>query len=345
MTVYVVWRKQDGMSTVTAVTNTRDRLMLEKVQGGNTSPAYNVQGQSLFVLIWPSMEPLPFPVSCPLHAEMETAVAVALEASPLIMQYYRQAVGVDYKEGQEPVTIADRVCSKLVATRLQEAFPQDAVLSEEEADDLLRLDCERVWIVDPLDGTQEFIAGLDQFVIMIGLAIQGQPQLGVVLQPATGQLFLGIVDWGAFVYHSGSTRSLRVSAHTTPRQMRVAVSRSHLTPLMENILSVLDITKKVRIGSVGLKIGLLLTQQVDGYFHASRGIKEWDLCGPAAILLAAGGMLTDCWGRTISFNQSDFHITHGLVATNGLQHDKWVDTIKSVCEAQGYTSEMGFALH
>ncbi len=288
------------------------------------------------------MDPLPFPVSCPLYAEMATAVAAAQAAAPLIMQHYGQVTTVDFKAGHEPVTMADRECSAFVTAHLQDAFPDDAVLSEEEADDLRRLDSTRVWIVDPLDGTREFIDGLEQFVIMIGLAVRGQPQLGVVLQPATGLLLLGIVDWGAFEIYAGRTRDLHVNAQATTAPQRVAVSRSHLTPLMQDILTALDITQHTRMGSVGLKIGLLVQQQVDGYFHASRGIKEWDLCGPAAILLAAGGMLTDCWGRNIRFNQRDVRITHGLVATSGPQHKQWVDVIQTVCEAQGYTRQTGF---
>ena len=269
-------------------------------------------------------------------------MTVARAAAPLIMAHFGQTVDIDYKAGHEPVTIADRSCNEFVTARLRDVFPQDAVLSEEEADDLRRLDSERVWIVDPLDGTREFIEGLDQFVIMIGLAINGQPQLGVVLQPVTGQLFMGIVGWGAFVSRDGSIQALQVSQSALPHPIRAAVSRSHLTPLMEEILNVLNATGRVRIGSVGLKVGLLVTRQVEGYFHASLGIKEWDLCGPAAILLAAGGQLTDCWGRPVRFNQRDFRMTHGLIATNGVQHDKWVHPIRVTCEAQGYTLAQGF---
>ncbi len=288
------------------------------------------------------MEPLPFPRACPLYQEMATAVTVVREAAPLVMSHFGQLDSVDYKAGEEPVTRADRACSAFVTARLGEAFPEDAVLSEEETDDLQRLDCERVWIIDPLDGTREFIEGLDQFVIMIGLAVHGQPQLGVVLQPTTGDLFMGIVNWGAFLSRTDGTQALQVSPTAPPHQTRAAVSRSHLTPLMEDILSALGVTERKRIGSVGLKVGLLVTQQVEGYFHASRGIKEWDLCGPAAILLAAGGQLTDCWGQTIGFNQRDFHITHGLVATSGVQHDRWVDTIRATCEARGLAPAQGF---
>lgn len=288
------------------------------------------------------MKLLPFPDACPLRAEMAIAADIAWSAGAIAMRHFGRLAAVDYKAGREPLTQADRECHAYIVARLRAAFPNDAVLSEEGRDDGERFTRERVWIVDPLDGTQEFVAGLPQFVVMIGLCIRQEPRLGVILHPGARALYMGVPGWGAFRAASGQNRQLRVSEQTAVERMHAVVSRSHLTPLTAEIATTLGFAGCLRRGSAGLKAALVAMRAADCYVFAAWGMKEWDLCAPAAVLLAAGARLTDCWGDVIPFNQPELRLPRGFIASNGRQHDRLVDAIRKRCEAYGYAQKTGF---
>ena len=184
-------------------------------------------------------------------------MAAARAASPSVLKYYRKGSPVEYKNGLEPVTQADRECQETVVKALRQAFPEDSILSEEAVDDSQRLGRKRVWIVDPVDGTQEFIEGILEFVIMIGLSIDGDPMLGVLLQPGSGRLYVGLPGYGSFLIAHGQSRELRVSARAKIQEMPVVLTRRHLTPFMEEIVELIGFTRAVRMGSAGLKAALI----------------------------------------------------------------------------------------
>ena len=140
-------------------------------------------------------------------AELETAVKIALEAGVLVKTYHGTDLKVDSKTGNEPVTEADRAASELIVKRLSEAFPTDAILSEESPDDGSHQN-DRVWMVDPIDGTKDFIRGEHGFAVMIGLAVKGRPLLGVVSQPTKGFTYAGQVGLGAFKQDANGNRAL-----------------------------------------------------------------------------------------------------------------------------------------
>src|SRR6185295_20263490 len=121
--------------------------------------------------------------------ELQTAKELALGAGDILLEHYQQSIAVQWKERGDPVTAADKAASRFITRELKQRFPNDAVLSEEEKDDTSRLSTARVWIVDPMDGTTEFVAGRDEFAVMIGLAVQGKPVLGVVYQPTQRKLY------------------------------------------------------------------------------------------------------------------------------------------------------------
>ncbi len=291
---------------------------------------------------FPVMSSIPLPAACPLIREVEVAIHAARTASPQVLQYFRKGNPIEFKNGREPVTQADRAGQTAITQVLRQHFPQDSILSEEATDDSRRLSQTRVWIVDPVDGTQEFIEGLLQFVIMIGLSIDGEPKLGVLVQPGSGRLYVGLPGYGSFLVEHGQISALRVSARARFQEMSVALSRRHLTPFMEEIVDSLGFAHHVRLGSAGLKAALIAEQGADCYFFASRGMKEWDMCAPAAVLLGAGARLTDCWGAPLQFNQADVHLTHGFVASNGPQHQHIVEVIRTLCDARGIKPSRGF---
>ncbi len=253
--------------------------------------------------------------------ELEVASDLAQKAGKAIMRYYRGELVVEYKDKREPVTIADREADDLIRSGLRAAFPADGLLSEEAEDDLGRLAKERVWIIDPLDGTTEFIDRTDDFVVQIALTEAGRPILGVLYQPVNDVLYFAVRGQGAFVVRGGHRAEMHVSQQKDPRQMCLIASRSHYSGFVDAARHELGIDSVQRLGSVGLKMGELARGTCDLYL-ATRVCKEWDLCAPHAVLLGAGGVLTDLWGRVPVYNKPDLVECRGVVASNGQAHEQ-----------------------
>ena len=285
----------------------------------------------------------PMPQGASLRCEADAVLDMLGTAGDIVSGHFAKGTAVEYKGVDEPVTVADRECNAFLTSGLRRAFPDDGILSEEELDTADRLTKDRVWIIDPLDGTKEFVTGLPEFVIMVGLAVAGKPSLGIVLQPTSGLVYLGVPGTGAWVHRDGCTVPARVGSRDEPSAMRAAVSRSHLTPLMESCLDDIGFADRTRIGSAGLKGGLVAEGRADCWFHASIGLKEWDTCAPHAILEAAGAAVTDCRGRERRYNQPDCHLRHGLIASNGRRHAQLAGSIGRVCADHGIHMADGFA--
>ena len=266
-----------------------------------------------------------------LQHELEMAIRLARQAGETIMGYYQTGLDVDEKDGGEPVTIADRAADNLIVRGLRAAFPHDGLLTEESDDDLSRLAKERVWIVDPLDGTTEFISGTGDFSVQIALTVQGQPVLGVVYQPTEDRLYRAVRDGGAFCDENDQSLRLRVSTETDPANMCVAASRSHYSAFVRAARQALGIPKVRRVGSVGLKVGLLAHGACDLYL-ATTVAKEWDLCAPHVLLLEAGGTLTNLCGERPVYNQAQVAECRGLIGSNGQIHAHFVEVLAPLME-------------
>lgn len=277
-----------------------------------------------------------------LTAELQFACRLAREAATIVNTFYVGSSEVRYKIDREPVTEADRSANQHIVARVKATYPDDGVLSEESKDDLGRLEKERVWIIDPLDGTKEFIARNGEFSIMIGLAIGGRAALGVVMQPESGLLYAGAAGLGAYLYEAEERVALKVSDTEKTNRMTMVSSRSHRQQITDKIRSTLRITSERVSGSVGLKVGLISRQLADLYIHPSPGCKEWDLCAPQALLEAAGGRMTDCWGNPLRYNKRDVRAHNGLIASNRTAHDQVVDVVARICEEFGYNEDDGF---
>ena len=168
-----------------------------------------------------------------LTKEIEFAARLAREASTIVNTFYVGSSEVRYKLHDEPVTEADRSANQHIVTRIQTHFPEDGILSEESKDDLARLQRDRVWIVDPLDGTKEFIARNGEFSIMIGLVVAGAPVMGVIMQPTSNLLYIGAVGYGAYLHEDGEEIPLSVSTCTDLSQMIMVSSRSHRQQIVD----------------------------------------------------------------------------------------------------------------
>lgn len=267
---------------------------------------------------------------------------IVRQAGDIVRRYHDLPDDIQYKGADDPVTAADKAVNGFLVDALSQAFPADGILAEESKDDLSRLTHEQIWCIDPLDGTKEFIARNGEFSIMVGLAIAGRATLGVVYQPILDFMYSGIRNQGAWLTTPQGRTSLAVSAIDNPAEMRLVVSRSHRNPITDSIKASLGISQERVSGSVGLKCGLIARAESDLYLHPAPGHKEWDLCAPEAILVGAGGKVSDCWGRPLRYNKADVHNHGGLVASNGHAHSRIISLMTPVLAQAGIDPNTGW---
>jgi 3'(2'), 5'-bisphosphate nucleotidase len=271
-------------------------------------------------------------VSADYQHELETARAIAIEAADLVKTLRNGGkLVIDSKAGNEPVTNADHAANALIVAKLRAAFPDDVVLSEEIPDDGSRLGRARVWMVDPIDGTRDFILGDDGFAVMIGLCVDGRPKVGAVAQPPTGKTYTGIAGVGAWLDLRDTPAAPRQPLHTSsiagPPGIRLVASKSHRTPRVDAVRKALMIDDEINVGSVGLKIGLCAEAARDLYVYTGGRTKIWDTCGPEAVLSAAGGKMTDVDGNALVYDREDLYNRRGIVASNGALHPFVIETL------------------
>ena len=228
---------------------------------------------------------------------LELALEAAREAGVAIMRYYPQTLTVQHKQDGSPLTVADHAAHSVIVGHLADG---GLVVVSEEGEDL-HLAAERYWLVDPLDGTKDFLAGNGEFTVNIALVAQGRPVLGVVFAPAINTLYWGAEGMGAWRIRDGAAAAA-LSAHTRSALMRMAVSRFHDHPDGDIFAARNGIAERVAIGSA-LKYGLLAAGEVD-VFPRLVGSSEWDTAAGQAVLEAAGGQLLD-WhtGKALQYGK------------------------------------------
>lgn len=268
-----------------------------------------------------------------MERELAVAKKLALDAGSILMDHYQRTLSVDWKAPGDPVTAADREASELIVTSLAREFPKYAILSEEEPDNLNRLAESHVWMIDPMDGTREFIAHRDEFAVQIGLVVEGEPVLGVVYQPTTKKLYYAANGLGAFLENDGSVVQLHVSEEAAASKITMAVSRSHHSRRVDAIRERMHIENVLSMGSVGLKVGAVCEGRAHLYIHTGSQTHLWDTCGPEAILREAGGRMTDISNEYLRYDVRDVRNPNGLIASNGIIHDQAVRVAQSVLES------------
>ena len=264
--------------------------------------------------------------------EARLVLPMVLEAGQLAHRYFRawhephgaddaSALPVEWKDAEEPVTEADRAVSELCIARLGELFPHDVVLSEERPDDGARLSAPRFWLIDPIDGTKDFIAGRAGYAVMIGLVEAGQPILGLVYQPAAERLWLAERGRGAFeIIEHEPPRRMSVSSIATLAEARLVSSASTREELVSKVRDRAGIRDELQVGSVGVKLCLIASAARDIYMNPAGRCKLWDTAAPEIILSEAGGQLTDMRGSALRYSDRELGHHNGLVASNSHLH-------------------------
>ena len=263
--------------------------------------------------------------------ELKIAMVLARVAGDAILNYYEKPLHVEQKtsaDDVEPVTQADRLANELIVNGLKQQFPADGILAEESIDTARRLSKSRVWMVDPLDGTNGFIDGNGDFAVQIGLVEEGEPVVAIVYLPLTQTMYRAVSGGGTWIQRpEHEPQRVHVSDRKTFAEMRLAASRSHRSPRMNMVVERFNFREEVQRGSVGIKIGLLVEQQCDVYIHLSSRTKQWDTCAPQLVLTEAGGRVTDLFGLPLNYNVPDVNNRNGLVASNGAAHELIIETL------------------
>ena len=263
--------------------------------------------------------------------EIDIASQLARNAAVGMLALYHQEFEVSYKGANDPVTEADQQANALIVKGLEESFPEDTIVAEESPLPSELPPGTRVWYVDPLDGTKEFISRNGEFSIMIGLTQNGSPQLGLVYWPTRDQLFVGITDVTAWMESNGTRHPLKATHAKNPPNLSLVASRSHRSPALSRLHEALPIEEEHPMGSVGLKIGFIAQGGADVYTEPGPFTKAWDACAPEAILRGAGGCFTDVHGNPIQYGANKFRNVHGIVGSTQDSHSRVVHALTGLC--------------
>lgn len=261
-------------------------------------------------------------------SDRDLATSAARKAGAIAMRSFRGTLAVRHKAPDQPLTDADVAIDALLHTLLAQARPDYGWLSEESVDRPDRLARARVWVVDPIDGTRSYIAGRREFAISIGLAEDGDAVVGVVHNPATGELYRAERGEGAFRQDTAEDEPARLRVATPSARgrpvllaSRSEIAAAELDPFAERF--------EIRpCGSTAYKLALVAAGAADAFL--SRGPKsEWDVCAGALLVREAGGRVTDLAGRPLRFNRPQPFV-QGILATRGDLHDTLLAALASL---------------
>ena len=252
-----------------------------------------------------------------LRRELTLARKAARAAGDILRGHWRRG---DYQIGSKgkdnPVTQADLEADRTLKRLLHDPFPDYGWLSEETADSEARLKCRRVWIVDPLDGTKEFIQGIPEFCVAVALVEEGHPVLGVTYNPITREMFWSARGMGCHL----NTEPVRVTRTRVLHRANVLASRSETARGEWEVFH--GRLKVSPTGSVAYKLALVAAGKGDATFTRSPK-SEWDIASGAALLAEAGGTMSDIHGAMIRFNQRRVKVA-GMIADNTVLHEQLV---------------------
>ena len=249
-------------------------------------------------------------------ALLEALVVAARAAGAEILKLVEAGFEIETKQDQSPVTICDRAAEHIILEFLRNGAPGVPVIAEEEvAAGRIPAHDDTYFLVDPLDGTKEFIRGGDDYTVNIGLIAGGQPRLGVVYQPAVDKLWAGLVGDGAFVEENGERRTIH--CRDLGDQRAAVASKSHFTQSTADYLAeAIGVCEHVSVGS-SLKFCIVAQGMADIYPRLSP-TSEWDTAAGHAVLLAAGGRVDGPDGEPLPYGKKAF-LNLGFCATAGWQ--------------------------
>jgi len=264
----------------------------------------------------------------PWNVELQAALETGARASELIRKEYETFELIP----DAPASISthvDKASQELILEELHARFPADALCAEETMAGLPNVPktARRVWVVDPIDGTRGFAKKTGQFSVMIGLLDQGQPVVGVVIEPALGRITYASLGGGCWA-KDGSTAPTACQVSRRGKLVESILVQSWSKPGQPS-----KAVQAIRPGSIvetysgGVKLARVARGECDIYANTYERFFDWDICAGHVLVTEAGGMVTNLAGGAIAYGEPDFGQGHGLLATNGAVHQAVIEKI------------------
>ena len=248
--------------------------------------------------------------------ELKAAIEAGKIAKEKILEIYHQKFAVEIKSDNSPVTIADKTADKIIRDYLHEKFPTHAFLTEESEDDVSRLQNDFVWIVDPVDGTKDFVAKDDQFTTNIALSYKHKLVVGVVIAPALDEIYFASENNGAF-FQKSQQKPVKIHVNDKINDLTVLTSVFHFNDDEKALIEKHKdrITNVMKRGS-SLKPCAIAHGLAEITYRMSPNTKEWDTAACQIILEEAGGLFVKPDGSPITYNRVDVYNREGYIAVN-----------------------------
>ncbi len=239
---------------------------------------------------------------------------------------------LDVEEGGDgPVSAADMAVNELLISGLKNNLGYEGwdILSEETSKEKTfqgsHYKNDWCWILDPLDGTKDFLQGSENYAVHIALLFKKKPKIGIVLIPEKNELWFGIIGSGAWCENrDGSKKNISISERLDISELVLVSSKNHQQSTLQNLLSTLCFAETKKIGSVGCKVASILRGEADVYISLSgkTSPKDWDMAAPHALIEAAGGIFTHADGTNLIYQTPNFSQSGCLIASHGKSHEK-----------------------
>lgn len=258
---------------------------------------------------------------------------IAIEAGKKILEIYnsKEESHIETKTDfnhSSPLTTADLAANEIIVNSIKKLYPTHAILSEESKDTAQRLSAQYVWIIDPLDGTKDFLKHNGDFTVNIALVHENNPILGVVYVPVKDELYYATKGNGAYVNIGKSVaRQIHVSTRSEPNKMILLKSRSHAKPNFTKFIQKHSF-KEIREYGSSLKGCIIANGNADVYCRFGP-TNEWDICAIYCILYEAGGVMTTLGGKEMSYNNKNT-LNSGFIISNGKIHERLVQWCKEM---------------
>ena len=257
--------------------------------------------------------------------ELEACLQAAKLARTKIMEVYNRPFEVEIKADDSPVTEADKEADRIIKEYLSKEFPSYAFLTEESCDDLSRRNNDYLFIVDPVDGTKDFVVKDNEFTTNIALAYKGEVVLGVISIPATKEIYYAVKGQGAY-YLKEDNDAILIRVNDKEKDLTILTSRFHVTSKENEIIEKnQDIITNVRRCGSSIKACLIAKGEAEVSFRLGSGTKEWDTAASQIIVLEAGGVFAKPDLSTITYNRIDVYNREGFVVLNRKENIKLMD--------------------
>jgi 3'(2'), 5'-bisphosphate nucleotidase len=254
-----------------------------------------------------------------LEKELKAAIEVSKIASEKIMEIYKKGFDVEIKDDDSPVTIADKTSDKIIREYLGKLFPSYAFLTEESVDNKARLKNDFCWVIDPLDGTCDYVAKDDEFTVNIALVYKHDVVLGVVAIPAKNDIYYAVKDGGAYMQHDVTIKKIHVNNKV--KDLTCLTSVFHFEDNEKAMVKKHSdkITKVQKIGS-SLKACYIAEGKAELSYRLSEGTKEWDTAAFQILVEEAGGLVLKPDGKRMLYNREDVKNHEGYVIMNNKEN-------------------------